>query len=144
MEQLQNKALQKLSERAKELECLHMVEEAIAGAGGSEMKLFEELIKIIPAGMQFSTVCEVKITYADMVCQSEEFRGTEWMIYSDLVVDKDVVGQISVAYTQFIRGLTQNQFLPEEQRMLDNIASRVSCWLLLLILKGSGNDKGKK
>ncbi|MGF1584723.1 MAG: hypothetical protein ACFCUM_05345 [Bacteroidales bacterium] len=139
MKQILNKTLIKLSERAKELECLYKVEEAIKNANGSEMTLFSSLLKIIPAGMQYSTVCEVSISYGEDVCQTEEFRETPWMISSGLLVDNDLLGHIKVAYTQLIDESDEVQFLPDEQRMLDNIASRVSCWLYLLVIKESGD-----
>jgi pyruvate, water dikinase len=137
MEQVLNKTLLKLSERAKELECLYKVEEAINNANGSEIKMFRSLLKIIPSGMKYSTVCEVSISYGDDIFQTEEFRETPWMINSDLSVDNDLLGHIRVAYTQLIDDSDENQFLPDEQRMLDNIASRISCWLFLLIIKAS-------
>jgi pyruvate, water dikinase len=139
MKQVLNKTLIKLSERAKELECLYKVEEAIKIANGSEMTLFNSLLKIIPAGMQYSTVCEVSISYGEDIFQTDEFRETPWMISSDLSVDSDLLGHIRVAYTQLIDESDEIQFLPDEQRMLDNIASRVSCWLFLLIIKASGD-----
>jgi pyruvate, water dikinase len=138
MEQVLNKTLLKLSERAKELECLYKVEEAISNANGSEMKMFRNLLKIIPAGMKYSTVCEVSISYGENTCQTDEFRETPWMISSDLAVDSDLLGQIKVAYTQLIDESDEIQFLPDEQRMLDNIAARISCWLYILIIKESG------
>jgi pyruvate, water dikinase len=144
MEQVLNKTLLKLSERAKELECLYKVEEAINNAGGSEMKMLRSLLKIIPAGMQYSTVCEVSISFGDDLFQTEEFRDTPWMISSDLLVDNDLLGRIKVVYTQLIDESDEIQFLPDEQRMLDNIASRVSCWLFLLIIKASENKPGQK
>lgn len=139
MKQVLNKTLIKLSERAKELECLYKVEEAINNANSSEMDMFRSLLKIIPAGMQYSTVCEVSISYGDDICQTEEFRETPWIISSGLVVDGELLGHIRVAYTQLIDESDEIQFLPDEKRMLDNIASRISCWLFLLIIKASAN-----
>ncbi len=124
-----NKTLLKLSERAKELECIYKIEETIKNSGDSENELFEKLLKIIPAGMQFSTVCEVEILYRDKLYRSDDYRPTDWVIHSDLVVNDDIVGFIKVFYTQFIRPESETQFIPEEQKLLDYIASRLSCRL---------------
>ena len=140
MEPLLNKALLKLSERAKELECLYKVEEAINSSGESENELFEKLLKIIPAGMQFSTVCEVEILYRDKVYRSDDYHLTDWVIQSDLVINDDIVGFIKVFYTQFIRPESETQFITEEQKLLDYIASRISCRLSVLTL--SAPNKG--
>ena len=124
-----NKTLLKLSERAKELECIYKVEEAIKSSGESDIKLFENLLKIIPYGMQFSTVCEVEILYRDKVYRSDDYRLTDWVIQSDLIVNNENTGHIKVVYTQFIRPESETQFIPEEQKLLDHIASRISCRL---------------
>ncbi len=132
MESQLNKALLKLSERAKELECIYTVEEVIKRSGSSEKKLFENMLEIVPSGMQFSTVCEVEILYRDNVYRSEDYRLTDWTIQSDLIVNSENSGYIRVVYTQFIRPESETQFIPEEQRLLDHIASMISCRLSLL------------
>lgn len=135
-----NKALLKLSERAKELNCLYEVEEAIRNSDESEDKLFEKLVEIIPSGMQHSTICEVRISYGDKVYESDDYQDCKWMIQSDLVLDHNKVGQIQVVYTQHINPDVKEQFLPDEQRLIDNISSRISCWLFVLMLKKSGSE----
>jgi pyruvate, water dikinase len=140
MEPILQKSLLKLAERAKELECLYKVEEAINNSEGSEKVFFKELIRIIPAGMQFSTICEVKIEYNSVSYQSEDFQDSEWRIKSDLLINKKYAGFIQVVYTQMIKSDSENQFLPEEEKLLETIASRISCWLHLLSLTGRGQD----
>ncbi len=141
MEPVLNKTLQKLAERAKELECLHNIEEAVSVPGISEGTLFNKLLGIIPQGMQYSTVCEVQVKYGDSVYCTEDFRETDWMIQSDLVVDTNKVGHIKVAYTQPIKDKDEKQFLPEEIKLLDNIASRISCWLFVMVIKAAEKKK---
>ncbi len=144
MEPVLNKALKKLSERAKELECLHNVEEAIKTSGDSESILFKKLLGIIPQGMQYSTVCEARIKYGNTEYSTEDFCETEWLIKSDLVVDNNIVGHISVVYTQLIKQDKEVQFLPEEKMLLDNIASRISCWLFVLVIKSARKSQQQK
>ncbi|MFP4367345.1 MAG: hypothetical protein ACLFQA_09660 [Bacteroidales bacterium] len=139
MDPIINKALLKLSERAKELNCLYEVEEAIRNSNESEDNLFKKLIEIIPLGMQHSTVCEVRISYGDKVYESDDYQNCKWMIQSDLILDKTKVGQIQVVYTQHINPDVEKQFLPDEQKLIDNISSRISCWLFVLMLKKSGS-----
>jgi pyruvate, water dikinase len=102
MDPVLNKALLKLSERAKELECLHKVEDAIKASGNSEDGFFNKLVDIIPMGMQFSTVCEVRITYGDRIYKTDEYHDSRWMISSELHLDNEPVGEIRVVYTQFV------------------------------------------
>jgi hypothetical protein len=138
MDPVLNKALLKLSERAKELECLHQVEDAIR-TSNSEDGFFNKLADIIPMGMQFSTVCEVRITYGDRIYKTDEYHDSRWMISSDLHLDNEPVGEIKVVYTQFVGQEPEMQFLTDEQKLLDNIAARVSCWLFVLMIKSSEN-----
>lgn len=144
MEPILNKSLLKLAERAKELECLYKVEDAINNRGKSSEELFKELIRIIPAGMQFSTVCEVKIEYRSVVYQSDDYHDTEWSIRSELLINNEYAGYIQVIYAQMIKSGSGTQFLPEEKKLLDTIASRISCWLYLLKLTGRGEDAQHK
>jgi hypothetical protein len=138
MDPVLNKALLKLSERAKELECLHQVEDAIR-TSDSEDGFFNKLVDIIPMGMQFSTVCEVRITYGDRIYKTDEYHDSRWMISSDLHLDNEPVGEIKVVYTQFVGQEPEMKFLTDEQKLLDNIAARVSCWLFVLMIKSSEN-----
>ncbi len=137
MDPVLNKALKKLSERAKELECIHNVEQAIKNSGNSEEKLFKQLVEIIPRGMQYPTICEVQISYGDNTYESDEYSDSQWMIKSDLLVDNNPVGHIKVVYTQSISPESGKQFLPDEQKLLENLASRISCWLFVLMIKSS-------
>jgi hypothetical protein len=144
MDPVLNKALLKLSERAKELECLHKVEEAIKTSGNSENGFFNKLLDIIPMGMQFSTVCEVRITYGDKIYKTDEYHDSRWMIRSELHLDNEPVGEIKVVYIQAVGQATEMQFLTDEQKLLDNIAARVSCWLFVLMIKSSKNELSGK
>jgi two-component system, NtrC family, sensor kinase len=137
MDPVLNKALKKLSERAKELECIHNVEYAIKNSNNSEDKLFKQLVEIIPRGMQYPTICEVQISYGDNTYESDEYSDSQWMIKSDLMVDNNPVGHIKVVYTQSISPENGKQFLPDEQKLLENLTSRISCWLFVLMIKSS-------
>lgn len=120
-----NKALEVLNERAKELKCVYEVEEVLLESSLLLPEVFARLIKIIPRGWQFPTVCEVCISYQGKDYMSEGYKETEWMQTSDIIIDNNIVGHLRVVYTQFIRDFGGTQFLPEEQRLLNNISNRL-------------------
>lgn len=120
-----NKALLKLKEREKELNCLYQVNEVLAKPVLSNEQLFRELVRIIPSGWQYQSVCEVRIVFEEIIIQSDDFRESEWRQTAEIVIDNNVLGEITVCYTQLIRLENNSQFLPEEQKLLNNIASRL-------------------
>jgi hypothetical protein len=123
------KVITRLNERAKELNCLYRVNEALKDEISGHDVVFGRLLAIIPAGWQHPTVCEARITYGDQTYSSDDFRETPWMQSAQIIIDDNEVGSITVAYTQLIEEINGSQFLPEEQRLLNAITERVSLYL---------------
>ncbi len=121
-----NKILEKLTERVKELNCIYQVEELLKKDNLSLEEIFKQIIKLIPQGWQYTTVCEVRIIYENKIYKSENFFETQWFQSADIIIDNNIVGKIQVFYTQLIRLLNNSQFLPEEQKLLNTIANRLS------------------
>lgn len=135
--QVYKKVISRLKERAKELNCLYNVEEVLMSDFPSRDGLFTQLLEVIPPGWQHSTICEVRILYEDREYKTEDFIESDWMQSANIVIDDDVSGRIDVAYTQFIRETDGSQFLPEEQKLLNTIADRLSSFLFHQKLKKS-------
>jgi hypothetical protein len=123
------KAVTSLMERGKELNCLYSVDELLHDSEQEPEEMFEKLVRLLPPGWQYSTVCEARILYRGLTFKTPEFKETSWMEFADIIVDYQVVGKIEVVYTQFIRLHGYSQFLPEEQRLLSAIADRVGNFL---------------
>lgn len=126
VEQFASKALSGLKERAKELKCLYEVEELMKDPDKELREIFKGLLEIIPLGWQFTTVCECRIIYEGEHFFTEDFKETEWMQIAEINIDGNIAGEIQVCYTQFIRLTGDSQFLPEEQKLLNSIAERLS------------------
>ena len=124
-----DKIFEKLTERVKELNCIYQVEELLKDNKLDLEDIFLKLTEIIPQGWQYTTVCEVKIIYEGKIYKSDNFRETEWVQSADIVIDNNIVGEIQVFYTQLIRLLNNSQFLPEEQKLLNNITDRLSNYI---------------
>lgn len=124
-----NKSLLKLKEREKELNCLYLVNEILTKTDLNHEQLFMELVRVIPSGWQYQSICEVRIVFEESIIQSNDFRESEWKQTAEIVIDNNVLGDITVCYTQLIRLENNSQFLPEEQKLLNNIASRLGTFI---------------
>lgn len=124
-----NRALLKLKEREKELNCLYRVNELLGHPDFTIEQICMELLKIIPSGYQYQSVCNVKIVFEDKDFASDDFSETEWKQQSEIIIDNNVLGEITVCYTQLIRIENDSQFLPEEQKLLNNITGRLGTFI---------------
>lgn len=137
IEQFAGMKISGLKERAKELKCLYAVEELLKDTDQDLTKVFAGLLNIIPMGWQFTTVCECRIIYEGQHFISDDFRETEWMQSAEINIDGNIAGEVQVCYTQLIRLTGDSQFLPEEQKLLNTIADRLSRFIFYRKLKKS-------
>ncbi len=89
-----------LKERAKELNCLYEVEGLFNKPDASLTAILEGIVRAIPAGWQYPDVCQARITYGDHSFQSPNFKETPWVQSANITVQDEVVGKISVYYTE--------------------------------------------
>jgi hypothetical protein len=134
---INNLVLQRLKEREKELNTLYRIDELLSVQDLSADAIFKGLRDLIPVGWQYSSICEVKISFENKEWQSEDFRETEWMQQADIVIDNNISGEIKISYLQFIREFNGSQFLPEEQKLLNTIADRVGNFIFQQRLRNS-------
>ncbi len=131
----QSKAIiSKLNEREKELKCLYKVQSIIHDNLPLDSFLME-IVKHIWGGWQYPMITRVKITFEGKVYREPAWDETEWVQHSDVIIDGRVLGKIEVFYTRFEKLITDSQFLPEEQKLLDTIAEKVSSYIFSLRLK---------
>lgn len=122
--------LASLQERAKELNCLYHVEEALRTHEGEIEDAFRGVIDAIPHGWQYPNVCEVAITYGDVVMKSADFEPTPWVLRADIVVQDAVLGAIEVYYLEKRPNEHQGPFLRDEIRLINSIAGLLGHYIL--------------
>ncbi len=120
------KVFQGINERLKELTCLYNVFEVLKDDLRPLEEVLYEVISKIPAGWQYPSVCQPRIIYEGEAFVMPGFRETSWKQKAELVADNKIVGCIEVFYTQLIREVNNSQFLPEEQKLLNTIAWKLS------------------
>jgi len=135
-----DKLLAALQERAKELNCLYEVEEALGNTEGDFLDVLEKVRLAIPPGWQHSEVCVARITYGDHVVGSAETAPSDWVLAADIQVQEEVVGKVEVFYTESMPSENEGPFLTEEARLVRAIADRLSQRIMHLQLKGIRQD----
>ncbi len=141
-----NDTIFKLSEREKELKCLYKVQ-GIIDDNLPFHKFLMEIVKHIWGGWQYPMITRVKITFEGEVFKEPGWEETAWVQHSDIIIDDMVLGKIEVFYAKFVALITDSQFLPEEQKLLDTIAVKISAYIFNIRLKktidtfDSGNAK---
>ena len=116
--------IKQLQGRKKELNCLYTVEEIINTATNID-KALENIVEVIPKGWQYPKYCQVIIQHDGREYFSPNFHQSEWVLHSQIKVDSEIEGEISVYYTKQMPQEFEGPFLKEERKLLNNIADRI-------------------
>jgi len=114
-----------LQERAKELNCLYNVQELLSKTELSIDEICQGIIKAIPPGWQYPEISQARITLDGKVFKTDDFSETPWMQKTDIVVQDEVMGQITVAYNEEKPEIDEGPFLKEERKLIDTIAEQL-------------------
>lgn len=114
-----------LYERAKELECMYMVDEVLQNKSLSLPAAIKSLVDTIPMGFTIPPACRIQITLWDDSYAAEDFSRAEILHRSPLVVRDECVGELVMGY---IKELLEDgcELLSKEIKLLDTIARRIS------------------
>ena len=125
-----DRLVDELKERAKELNCLYEVQETLAKPGISTSEALNRIINVIPPGWQYPDICVSQITLGNDLFQSPDFHETPWAQHSDIILQDQSVGRISVFYKEERPELDEGPFLQEERRLINTIADQIGNFLL--------------
>jgi hypothetical protein len=130
-----DKLLLSLQERAKELNCLYQVENALNQPDVQLDEAFQTIVDAIPPGWQYPDVCRASIQYGDETFVSKDFETSEWQQSADIVVQDQVVGSVNVWYVEDRPREDIGPFLEEEERLIRTIADRLAHGVLYYRLR---------
>jgi hypothetical protein len=119
-----------LQERAKELACLYRIEELLSNPERALDEVFDGVVAAIPAGWQFPDLCRAAITFADRLHAPPGFVETPWVQCAAIIVQDRVEGRICVYYTKQMQVGAAGPFLPEEQKLIGTIATRLGHFVM--------------
>jgi pyruvate,water dikinase len=120
-----DRILHDLQERAKELNCLYRVDEALGREDASLDDVLGEVVRTLPAGWQFPDVCVARIVVGGRVFEPSGFAPSPWVMTAPLEAQGEVVGQVEVYYTEAMPHSDEGPFLAEERKLLDAIGERL-------------------
>lgn len=129
-----------LQERAKELNCLYKIEEALSNKEYAVAQVIDETLRAIPPGWQYPHTCVAKIILDNKAYTSDDFTETPWVMSEDIIVQDKVVGKISVYYKQKLPEADEGPFLKEERKLIQTIADRLSHYILHQKLRDVFNE----
>lgn len=114
-----------LKERAKELECLYLVDETLSKDSMTE--ILTELCEIIPRGFCNVNSCTVALSLDDKVYSAKPFPACCInTIQSEIVVNGKTRGYIKAGYTEDSMNLAVSSFLLQEEKLLHTVASKIA------------------
>jgi len=128
-----------LKERAKELRCLYEVEKALNAVDQPQSEVLEGVVEAIGLGWQYPEICVASIELEGDRAYSRNYRPTPWELSSEIRVQSEVVGRISVFYTQECPLEDEGCFLKEEVELLNSLADRLGHYLLFKKMQIMGN-----
>lgn len=135
-----DKLMIELQERAKELNCLYKVEDSLNRSDISLRQAFHTIVDAIPLAFQYSDICKAKIIYGEIVYQTSDFEETNWVLTSDINVQDQKIGNISVYYLKEKPHKDIGPFHKEEKKLIDTIAERLGHFILHQKLKVIFNE----
>jgi len=117
--------LQALQERAKELNCLYLVEEILSRPDEQLANICPRVVEALPPHWQYPDVCEAELALEGESFHTPGFRITPWIQHADVMVQDVAIGRISVVYTQKMPEENHGPFLEEEAKLISTVAERL-------------------
>jgi len=114
-----------VAERVKELDCLYGISRIAERQGLTVAEVFQEVVKILPAGWQYPGIPCARITAGDGEFKTANYRETDWRQSSAIKVKGDVAGYVEVGYLEEKPALDEGPFLKEERLLIDAVAERL-------------------
>lgn len=114
-----------LRERAKELNCLYHVEEALRKHETAPEEAYQEVLSALPPGWQYSDICVARLSIEGQVLSSPGFEPSEWVLCADIMVQEEAVGSLEVFYTEKRPREDEGPFLSHEVRLINTIAGLI-------------------
>ncbi len=124
-ESLRIKSLCELTERVKELKCLFAVIDIIQ-TNTELSEIFQEIVNVIPSGLQYPELTRAKLTFNDQEYTSEYFEPTEWKLECCIKVEGMPEGKMEVYYIQECPLEEIGPFFTEDQDLLNAICRTIS------------------
>jgi len=129
-----------LTERQKELNCIHQTEKILTDFDSSIEDIFPKILKILPAGWQFSEQCYAEIIYRDKSYKLISNDVSKFEQKSPLYKNNNDFGEIKIHYRTLPSNYNDDPFLAEEYSLLNTIAGIIASYLVVRSYKDKHDD----
>jgi hypothetical protein len=119
------KIIDELKERAKELNCLYSVQEILNKSNSMSGKTIQQIVDIIKNGFQYPEISSAQISCPSGTYSSINFEKSIWELKTNIVIQDEIIGEVSVFYSKEMPKFHEGPFLKEERRLLESIAERI-------------------
>jgi pyruvate, water dikinase len=113
-----------LMERAKELECLYLIDEALTKASLADILI--EITEVAPLGFRNIEACVVTVVLDGKSYSTKPEVADSYEIQSNIIVNSIVRGYIKAAYASDTYDKGDVVFLHQEEKLLKAIASKIA------------------
>jgi pyruvate, water dikinase len=110
----------------KELESLYDLSSLLGRRDISRRERCALLAELVPQGMQYPEICQVRIRLGDETVASPGFLETQWMLSAEVGGEGDPLGAVQVAYMEKRPNCGEGPFLLEERKLVNFIAKGLS------------------
>ncbi len=115
-----------LTKRVHELECLYSLFTVFAESGASHEEIFTKSLASIAGGWQYPDFACVSLRVDDKIFKTPNYRPSPWRQAAPIVVNKEKVGELEVAYLRQMPPADEGPFLVEERELIDAVAGRLA------------------
>jgi len=123
------KSVDVLNERVKELNCLYSMTKLLNKPNSKLEDILDEIVKIILPSLQYPDIACCRIIINSREYKTDNFKKTEWIQSTDIVVDGKKSGTIEVCYLKRKPDICENLFLKEEGYLIDSISKLITSFI---------------
>ncbi len=131
LEEAIKKRTRELNERVKELNCLYQISSVLDEPNRAIPETIQKLADTVPQAWQHPKLSCARIVLGGREYRTGNFVETPWRQSCDIIVRRQNLGIFEVGYVSSPPAATPI-FLPEEQRLLEEICRRLGRLLELL------------
>lgn len=115
----------KLGERVKELNCLFGISHIVERAGGSEERILQETLALLPPSWEYPEITCARIKLDGKEYRTENWARTSWKQTAVIYLHGQPSGVVEVAYLEEKPQRDEGPFLAEERALISSIAQRL-------------------
>lgn len=125
VEEALKKRAHDLSERIKALDCLYGIADLVEKPGISLGEILQGTVDLIPPSWQYPELTCGRIVFEGQEYKTANFKETDWLQSSDIVVHGDKVGVVEVYYLEEKPAIDESPIIKEQRRLINAIAERL-------------------